>query len=260
VPYLTTSSLLRRRDLLDKFNCILYGESGTGKTPLLGTLEACERTAPCLFLDVDMGTMSLNDAKPKPTIVSLDSFTMLEAMYPLLKEQKWDKIAEGLSKRAGYEIPVQAYKSIAIDSGTELEYVLRRSIVGADDRQEGIPDQPHYLKTQERFKVLYRKLRDLPITVVMTAGIRELKEESTGVVKRFPDFQPGICHDLVRMTDLIMFMASTAEGTGKDAKWERTLVTSSSKRFIARDRSQKLQPQMTAEKFYFKDICAKILS
>ena len=246
--------------MADKFNCITYGESGVGKTPFCGTLAAYEKTAPCLLLDVDMGSMSLDSMNPRPTVVSIDNFSDLEKMEPLIKKGEWERLAEGLSKRAGFEVPVLQYKSLVVDSGTEIEYWLRRSIVSADDRQEGIPDQPHYLKTQERFRSLYRKLRDLPITVVMTAGIRELKEESTGVVKRFPDFQPSLCHDLVRMTDLVMYMGAAAEGTGKDLKWERHLITSLSRRFVARSRCPGLPPLMQAEKFYFKDIGEKILS
>ena len=244
----------------DKFNCIIYGDSGVGKTPFCGTLAAYEKTSPCLFLDVDMGSMSLDDTMSDLMVIPVESFSILESVQKLIAGKKWSELATGLSKRADFEVPVLEYKSLVIDSGTEIEYCLRRSIVGADDRQEGIPDQPHYLKTQERFRSLYRKLRNLPITVVMTAGVRELKEESTGVVKRSPDFQPSLCHDLVRMTDLVMFMSATAEGTGKDLKWERHLITSLSRRFIARDRSQKLAPLQLAEKFYFRDIGDKILS
>ena len=230
------------------------------KTPFCGTLAAYEKTSPCLLLDIDMGSMSLDNTNPRPTVVPVESFDDLERIQKLIEKGEWEKLAEGLSKRAGFEIPVLKYKSLVIDSGTEIEYWLRRSIVSADDRQEGIPDQPHYLKTQEKFRSLYRKLRDLPVTVVMTAGIRELKEESTGVVKRFPDFQPSLCHDLVRMTDLVMYMGAAAEGTGKDLKWERHLITSLSRRFVARSRNPGLSPLMQAEKFYFKDIGEKILS
>jgi len=243
----------------DKFNCIVYGESGVGKTPFCGTLAAYEKTSPCLLLDVDMGSMSLDNMKPRPTVVPLENFDDLEKIQSLIAKSEWEKLAEGLSKRANFEVPVLEYKSLVIDSGTEIEYYLRRSIVSADDRQEGIPDQPHYLKTQEKFRSLYRKLRNLPITVVMTAGVRELKEESTGVVKRFPDFQPSLCHDLIRMTDLVLFMGAVSEGTGKDLKWERHLIASLSRRFVARDRSQKLQHLVQAEKFYFKDIGDKVL-
>jgi len=242
--------------MTDKFNCILYGESGTGKTPFCGTLQDCEKTSPCLLLDVDAGTMSLGS--PSPFVLPVDRWSQMTIVYDKMVKNDWQGLAEFLHKETGVTVPEVEYKSVIIDSGTELEYNLRMGVV-VESGNEEIPSQPDYLKTQERFRKMYRKFRDLPISLVMTAGIRELKEESTGIVKRSPDFQPALAHDLVRMTDFVIFMSVTMEGTGKDARWKRHLLTSLSQRFIARSRSDKLPAVMEGDKFYFKDICAKIL-
>lgn len=243
---------------MDKFNCILYGESGVGKTPFAGTLQSCEKTSPCLLLDVDMGAMSLDGLEEKPTVLTIDKWTEMTALYDKFKRQAWDEIAAAIQREMGVEVPVLEYRSVVIDSGTELEYRLRSSVVAEDGAQE-IPSQPDYLKTQERFRRMYRAFRDLPLSIVMTAGVRELKEDSTGIVKRSPDFQPSLAHDLVRMTDLVVFMSVTMVGTGTEMKWERHLVTSLSQRFIARDRSATLKPIMAAEKFYWDKILAAML-
>lgn len=243
---------------MDKFNCILFGESGVGKTPFSGTLQSCAKTSPCLLLDVDMGAMSLDGLKERPVVLPIDKWTQVGVVYDKFKTGDWPSLSEYISKATGLEVPVQEYKSVVIDSGTELEYKLRSSVVGENTGQE-IPSQPDYLKTQERFRKMYRLFRDLPISIVMTAGVRELKEESTGIVKRSPDFQPALAHDLVRMTDLVVFMAVTMSGVGSDAKWERHLVASLSQRFIARDRSGKLPPVMAAEKFYWDKILKEML-
>jgi len=245
---------------MDKFNCILFSESGAGKTPFCGTLQSCEKTSPCLLLDVDMGTMSLDGMKEKPTILPVDRWAQMSIVYKRLKDKDWSALAEYISKGIGREVPVLEYKSVVIDSGTELEYKLRMGVVEANDKgDQEIPSQPDYLRTQERFRRMYRSFRDLPVSLVMTAGVRELKEESTGIVKRSPDFQPALTHDLVRMTDLVIFMSVTSTGIGADTKWERHLTTSLSQRFTARDRSGKLPSVMVGDKFYFKDICAKVL-
>ncbi len=241
---------------MDKFNCILYGESGVGKTPFCGTLQACDKTSPCLLLDVDAGAMSLGN--PSPVVLSVDRWSQMTVVYDKIAKSEWQGLAEYIGKGSGVEVPVLEYRSVVIDSGTELEYTLRQTVIGESGNEE-IPSQPDYLKTQERFRRMYRKFRSLPITVVMTAGIRELKEESTGIVKRSPDFQPALAHDLVRMTDFIIYMSVTMEGVGADARWKRHLLTSLSQRFIARSRSDKLPAVMVGDKFYFKDICAKIL-
>ena len=233
--------------MTSKFNCLLVGESGVGKTPLVATLAGCEKTSPCLLLDVDAGAMSVVD-NPKPTIYEVDSWSDVQRVYGLLKRQEWDVLAE-LTKSARLE-----YKSVVIDSGTELEYVLRRFVMSEGSDNE-IPEQKHYLKTQERFRRLYRAFRDLPLTLVMTAGVRDLKDELAGIVKYYPAFQPALTRDLIRMTDLVLFMDVKFE----DKRWIRTLQTHISQRVIARDRSQKLESIMKGEKLYMKNIVEKVL-
>ena len=233
----------------DKFNCLLVGESGVGKTPFAATLAACEQTSPCLLLDVDMGSMSVVD-NPRPAIIEVDSWSRAQEVYALLKKPDWDKLA----KLTGEE--PKEFRSVVIDSGTELEYKLRSMIVSEAGSE--VPEQQHYLKTQERFRRLYRSFRDLPMTFVMVAGVRELKDDVAGIIRHFPAFQPALTKDIIRMTDLILFQDVKYDSTEK--RWERTLQTTLSQRVIARDRSQKLAAVIRGEKLYFKGIVEKVLS
>ena len=242
---------------MDKFNAIVFGESGVGKTAMAGTLQSCIRTSPCLFLDVDMGTLCLDGMKERPTVLPVETWSQVGLVYKRLKDGDWKGLAEYIGKVIGREVPVLEYRSVVIDSGTELEYKLRSEVVSEEGKQE-IPSQPDYLKTQERYRRMYRSFRDLPLSLVVTAGIRELKEESTGIVKRSPDFQPSLAHDVVRMTDLVIYMSVTMEGAGSEAKWTRHLITSLSQRFVARDRSGKLPAVMSGDKFYWNDILKRM--
>jgi len=243
---------------MDKFNCILFGESGVGKTPFAGTLQEFPPTSPCLHLDVDKGAMSLDSLKTKPVVLPVDRWNMMAVLYDKIKKEAWEELAEYITRQSGTTVETLQYRSMVIDSGTELEYRLRQGVVEANDKGDmEIPSQPDYLRTQERFRKMYRSFRDLPISIVMTAGIREVKEESTGIIKRSPDFQPSLVHDLVRMTDFVIYMDVKSSGTGTDTKFEKHLVTSLSQRFIARDRSGKLPPVITGEKFYFGKILEK---
>jgi len=232
-----------------KFNCLLSGESGTGKTPFAATLEACKQTSPCLLLDVDAGSMSII-SDPKPSIIEIDSWVDVTKIYALLKKQDWKKLTELTGRET-----LEGYKSVVIDSGTELEYVLRSLVLSEDSARE-VPEQQHYLKTQERFRRLYRAFRDLPMSLVVTAGVRELKDDISGIVRHYPAFQPALTKDLIRMTDLVLFV--NVELIEK--KWVRTLQTHLSQRIIARDRSQKLAPIIKGEKLYFADIVEKVLT
>lgn len=246
---------------MDKFNCILFGESGVGKTPFSGTLQDFSKTSPCLLLDVDKGAMSLDDSKVKPIVLPVDRWSMMAVIYDKIKKGAWDELAEYIGKQVGGSVEPLQYRSVVIDSGTELEYKLRQGVVEANDKGDmEIPSQPDYLRTQERFRKMYRSFRDLSLSVVMTAGIREVKEESTGIIKRSPDFQPSLVHDLVRMTDFVIYMDVRTSGVGADTKWEKHLITSLSQRFIARDRSGKLPPVITGEKFFWKNVLEKVLA
>ena len=231
-----------------KFNCLILGEAGTGKTCFAATLEHCEQTSPCLFLDVDQGTMSVIE-DPRPVIIEINKWEQVGKIHGLLKAQSWDKLAE-LAKSE-----VKEYKSVVIDSGTELEYILRQQVLSEDSARE-IPEQQHYLRVQERFRRLYRAFRDLPLTFVTVAGVRELKDDISGVIKHSPDFQPSLCKDIVRMTDLVLFQNVTM----KDRKIFHTLQSHLSQRVVARDRSQTLEPLIEREKLYFAEIVKKVLA
>lgn len=232
-----------------KFNCLLWGESGTGKTPLAATLAACEQTSPCLFLDVDRGTMSIVE-EPRPTMFEVTSWSQIDKIYKLMRDGKWDELA----KFVGTEQPLE-YKSVVIDSGTELEILCRKAVMN-ESGNEDVPSQPDYLKTQERFKPLYRRLRDLPgVTLVTTAGVRDLKEEVSGIVKYYPAFTPGLVHDLVRMTDLVAYQDVKEE----EKKWVHTLLTHASRRVVARSRSPKLKNEYKGEKLHFRTLIEEML-
>ena len=247
--FLLIGRSLGRREV-DKFNCLLYGEAGVGKTPLCGTLEAYEKTSPCLFLDVDQGTMSLNGTGPRPTVYSVTSFDSMSRIYGLLKNGNWDELAKLVGSVS------KQYRSVVIDSGTELASILLRSIVAEDDKNEGVPDQASYLKTQLRFITMYKAFRDLPLSVVTTAGVRDQKDDIAGIVRFWADFSPGLLKELYRFSDLILFMNVVQE----DKKWVRYIQTQPTQRFTARDRSDKLASVIKAEKIYFADVLKGVLS
>jgi len=237
-----------------RFVAIVYGESGSGKTPFAGTLQDYPPTSPCLFLDVDRGAMSLDSQDPKPTVLTVRDFNLIGGVYVLLAAKKWAELAELLTKLRGVQTPVLTYRSVVIDSGTELSARLLTSVVADMEA----PTQPEYYKTQARFLKMYEAFVDLEdISVVMTAGVRELKDDVAGIVRHYPDFQPNLSKELIRLTDLIAFMNVALEGT-TERKWQRLLYTSLSQRAVARDRSGKLDNVLRAEKFYWKDILPKI--
>ena len=246
-----------------RFNCVLYGEAGAGKTPLCGTLESYPETSPCLLLDVDMGSMSLV-APPIPTVLPVDKWSVMQEVFTFISRGEWDKLAVYIDKSKLQQegtTPAKVYKSLVIDSATELEYVCRTLVLQEHSSDSGkggeVPEQQDYLRTGERMKRMVRAYyRHTNLTVVMTAGVRDLKDERDGIVRHFPAFTPGLSKDIVRMTDLIMYMNVSSE----KEQLVRTLQTQLSSRIVARDRSQRLAPLIKGEKLYFKDIASRVMS
>lgn len=235
------------------FNAIIYGEAGAGKTPFCATLEQCKATSPVLFLDVDQGAQFVDSSI---TVVPVTAWLDIQDIYKCLFGRKWDELNQCLQRFTGTAFPVKEYKSVVVDSGTELEYICRRQVITENSKGDfEVPDQSHYLRTQERMRRLYRAFRDLSMSFVMTAGVRELKDDIAGIIKHYPAFQPNLTKDLMRHADLIMFLGVKLE---QDGKLMRVLQTQLTQRFVARDRSGRLPPFISAEKFYWKDIVAKI--
>ena len=107
---------------------------------------------------------------------------------------------------------------------------------------------------------MYRSFRDLDsMSLVMTAGVRELKDDVLGTVRHTPMFQPGLTKDLQRMSDFIFFMDMKLKGEGDNRKWVKTIQTTPTQRAIARSRSDKLKNNPEGEKFYWKDILKDVL-
>ena len=239
---------------MDKVNGVVWGDFGAGKTPFCGTLEAYEKTSPCLFLDVDHGTLSLNSVNPKPTVFTIKCWSDIGKAYGLIERKDW----VGLAKLVGTDQPKE-YKSAVIDSGTELAMVLLREIVDEDDKNNGVADQAAYLRTQTRFSTMWKAFRDLPITCIMTAGVKDQKDDVSGIIRLYPQFSPGLLYDLLRHADFILFMSANAEKDGDKIKYIRSLQTQPTNRFVCRDRSGLLAPIIRGEKLYWGDILKKVL-
>lgn len=105
---------------------LIYGQSGTGKSHLAGTLGNAGRT---LVIDVDLGVETLQcapklaKARDKLTAVSFDKFTDLDSAYKHIKANDPDK----WSKLLG--IPVEApYEWIVWDTWTELQFHMMEEL------------------------------------------------------------------------------------------------------------------------------------
>jgi hypothetical protein len=132
-------------------NAILYGDSGAGKTWLMGTALECEETNPVLFIDVDSGMATLEGKE-------------IDVMRP----HSWkeiQKIYEFLLNDNTY------YKCVVIDSLSEVQKkfsmgaILGEIAEGSDHYNDlgstPVPTRQDWMKTGDQMRKLIRAFRDL---------------------------------------------------------------------------------------------------
>lgn len=132
------------------FNSIIYGMTNSGKTTLLSSANDCERTKPCLFVNVDGGMLSI--AGKKISVVSPQNFGELQEIYEyLLNDNK-------------------KYRSVALDSLTATQTdISMDSLIGAVDERRAYsdlsegkaPTQQNWLQSGLQMKKVIHAFRDL---------------------------------------------------------------------------------------------------
>jgi hypothetical protein len=132
-------------------NAILYGDSGSGKTWLMGTALECEETSPVLFIDVDSGMATLEGKD-------------IDVMRP----RSWkdiQKIYEFLLNDNTY------YKCVVIDSLSEVQRKFSMGAILGEIAEDAdhyndlgstpIPTRQDWMKTSDQMRKLIRAFRDL---------------------------------------------------------------------------------------------------
>jgi len=192
-------------------NCMVYGESGIGKTMLCSTPPAP------LILSVEGGLLTLAE-KDVPVI-------------EITKREEINEVFKWLSKSKEIK-----YKTICIDSLSEVAEVLlaEEMAVQKDGRQA-------YGKMAEVMTLLIRSFRDLPMHTVFTAKVRKIVDDNTGTIRYFPSV-PGqqLLNNLPYFFDEVFRMDF---GKKKDKTLYRYIDTVGSRQYICKDRSNRLAAQ-----------------
>ncbi len=148
----------------DKQTILLYAPPGFGKTTLLGTLPG-----KTLIIDVDRGTSVLQGNK------NVDVIRLDENLSDL------PKACEMLEKK-------NEYQNVCLDSLSELEKAML-TVYGREGKNDGAPEQGHYLKTQFKMADYCRRLRALPGNTIFTAW-ETLKEIIAPTGEKYTQARP----------------------------------------------------------------------
>lgn len=206
-----------RKHADDFINCIVYGESGVGKTSLLRDLPAKE----ILILSAEKGLLSLKKEEPEHGYDYVEVKYISEIMEVLNDDEFCKK-----------------YKYFVIDSITELSQneVVRISEVYSKLEKEAKKNQGAFALKMwgefgSNFATLFKKLRDNNDSVIAIALLAEV-ESASGAIVRKPDIAGKTKDRILAWFDEVFYMGASKEG--------RKFITNKNETTAAKDRSGKL--------------------
>lgn len=207
-------------------NFLPYGEVGAGKTHLLGTAADDPRTSPVLAVDVEGGFTTLRNKSDIDT-VTVRSRTEMISLY------------NELFKSIDPATNTLYYKTIGVDSGTELADLYMKEIMAAygavnQNIDTDVPDQRAYGKSRSQMRNLVRALRDLPCNTIFVCAMGTAQEEGQPS-KVFPKFSGQLRTEIPGFMDIVGYLAADVR-TG-ESEVRRTLQLQGTKRVVAKDRT-----------------------
>lgn len=207
-----------------KIKILIYGKSGVGKTSSVLSLKP-ENT---LIISDESGLLAL--AGKSFDVWRVDNWDDLHKIYAdLLKPENQTK-----------------YKTIMLDSLTELNEMCKDQIVKKDRPEKGInPGKVYdemmtmadYGLLQTRMMRFIRSFRDLPYHVIMTCLEDSQKDETTGATQITPSLNGKLASNVSAYFDEVFWMITKEE----DQKIVRYFVTGKVPKALAKDRSGSLE-------------------
>jgi hypothetical protein len=175
---------------------LVYGEPGVGKTVFASTAPR-----PILWLESEGGTVSIGE----------------KAGIDIARVTGLDTYREALTY---LQANPDTYKTVVLDSFTETQAAVLKEImkaVHASDpgRDEFSPQYSEWGRLVGVMREIARGFRDLPMHVVITALVREDKDDMTGQLKVRPRLSPALADELPGFMDAVGYMYTATKKRGE---------------------------------------------
>ena len=210
------------KDTVRKINFMVYGESGSGKTRLLGSSVLVPELLPMLLIDVEGGTLTLSTTYPEVECVRVTNWQDLKKIQDRLKNSD------------------HGYKTIGVDSLTEtqklgMEYTMRQQ--HGDTNDLAVPEIKEWNINVEQVRSFVRFLRDLEgVNCLFTALVRVDTDKRTGLSRKKPSLNGKVADEVSGFLDVVTYLGVE----DVDGKSTRILQTGNTPGTIAKDRSNRL--------------------
>lgn len=191
---------------------LVYGQSGIGKTSLMGTLEPSET----LIISAESGLLCLADKAID--VIEVKSYEAVRAAFAYLSKGE----DEG------------KYKYVAIDSLTEISDMLVKHLKAKDEYRNPSNVLKMWGEFSESIVGLIKAFRDLPRHVVFSALSDDVNDG--GIITKLPLISGNKAQKLLSsFFDEVFYLSINQDN-------EREIFTQPTHHFIAKDRSGKLAP------------------
>jgi hypothetical protein len=218
---------------------LVYGEPGVGKTVFAASTDAVPQMAPAVLIDVESGTASLASMFPNIKIVSYAEscsewtkehgntevpFPVYDWIMTLIDELRVDT----------------TYKTVIIDSLTELQNMLMQAFLQADvitkpNKDPDIPSLQDYNKNASQVRRVVRALRDLDKNIIFTCLVRSSSSLGEDFVSKYiPAMTPKLAGEIAMFLDVVLHMYVDISGSSDEPI--RKAMSRITPQYLAKDR------------------------
>lgn len=212
------------------FNALIFGEYGVGKTRLAGSAAMVPELSDVLMIDIEGGALTLRKTYPQCKTVRVSSWKKLQEVYDEIATGAWPGV-----------------RTVILDSLTEaqlfnMDDVMRDLVLSNPDRDEDIAGLQEWQKNGKQIRKFIRLFRDLPMTTIFTALLKEEKDKMTGKRYKRPSLPGKLAAQVPAMFDEVFFLYVKNDEEGNPI---RCLLTGTIEEIAAKDRSGQLPLIMT---------------
>lgn len=199
---------------------LIFGESGSGKTSLAGTIKE-----PTLLISAESGLLTLKNKSIDVIDVSQD-----DAGNIIPKEKRIARLGEAYQYLLTDEAK-KKYKWIFIDSLTELsQNMVEQLNVEFPERKDSLV---MYGENAKRMRSLVKSFRDMPFYNVVFTALSTVDKDENGTRFTNIDLIGSFANKLPGFLDEVFYLHVDKDGN-------RSLLTQRTDRVVSKDRSGRL--------------------